>query len=251
MKCVGILQARTGSTRLPEKVLKKIKGKSLLELYVNRIKPSKQIEQIVIATTTLSEDDRIEAVTRQLGLHCFRGSENDLIDRYYQCALEFKADIIVRITPDDPFVDYQVVDRAIEIFKDNSVDFVTNHFNPTFPEGLDVEVYSMRALERCWKRAKLYSDREHVSPYIHSHQNEFKIINFEQEEDLSNYRWTIDHECDFQMASSVYDYLYEKNKIFLQQDIVELLREHPEISEMNCHIQRKEGLAVSRAKDNE
>lgn len=246
---IAVLQARIGSSRLPNKVLLKIKGKTLLELYINRVKQSRLIDKIIIATTTRSEDDEIEKISHKLGIECFRGSENDLLDRHYQCAKEYHADVVVRITPDDPFVDYRVIDRAIQIFKDNQVDFVTNHFEPTYPEGLDVEVYSIHALEKLWKEAKLFSEREHVFPYIQSNQDQFKIVNFTQDKDYSYLRWTIDYECDYKMTKVVYDYLYDKKPIFLQEDILKLLEKHPEISKMNAHIKRKEGVNRTKAND--
>jgi spore coat polysaccharide biosynthesis protein SpsF len=180
---------------------------------------------------------------------CFRGSENDLLDRYFQCAKQYNADIVVRITPDDPFVDYEVVERAIQIFLDNNVDFVTNHFEPTFPEGLDVEVYSINALTKSWNEAQLLSEREHVFPYIQNHQDLFRIINFTQENNHSHLRWTIDHQCDFEMTELIYDYLYDDKPIFLQLDILKLLEEHPEIAQMNAHINRKEGVNKTKAND--
>ena len=246
---IAILQARMGSSRLPNKVLRKIKGKTLLELYINRVKQSRLIDKIVIATTTRSGDDAIKEIASKLGIECFRGSENDLLDRYYQCAKKYHADVVVRFTPDDPFVDYQVVDKAVQIFKDNQVDFVTNHFHPTYPEGLDIEIYSIDALEKSWKEAKLLSEREHVFPYIQNHQDQFKIINFEQDEDYSHLRWTIDYECDYEMTKAIYDYLYEKKPLFLQKDILELLENLPEISEINAHIERKEGVNRTKAND--
>lgn len=246
---IAIIQARMGSTRFPNKMLRKIKGKTLLELYINRVKPSRLIDKIVIATTTKSEDDAIEETANKLGLDCFRGSENDLLDRYYQCAIEYRADVVVRLTPDDPFVDYQIIDRAIQIFKDNHADFVTNHFEPTYPEGLDVEVYSIYALKKSWKEAKLLSEREHVFPYIQNNQDQFKIINFKQEKDYSHLRWTIDYECDYEMTKLIYDYLYEEKPIFLQQDILQLLEKYPELAEMNSHIHRKEGVNRTKAND--
>jgi len=246
---IAILQARMGASRLPNKVLHKIRGKTLLELYINRVKQSRLIDKIVIATTKKVEDDVIQEVTTQLGLECFRGSENDLLDRYYQCAEKYHADVVVRLTPDDPFVDYQVIDRAIQIYKDNQVDFVTNHFEPTYPEGLDIEVYSINALKKSWKEAKLLSEREHVFPYIQNNQNQFKIINFKQRKDYSHLRWTIDYECDYEMVKVIYDYLYDKKPIFLQEDILQILEKHPEISEINSHIKRKEGVNLTKAND--
>ncbi len=246
---IAILQARMGSSRLPNKVLHKIKGKTLLELYINRVKQSRLIDKILIATTTNSGDDVIEKIASKLGIECFRGSENDLLDRYYQCAKEYHADVVVRVTPDDPFVDYRVIDQAIQIFKDNQVDFVTNHFEPTYPEGLDIEVYSIHALEKSWKEATLLSEREHVFPYIQNNQDQFRIINFKQEKDYSHLRWTIDYECDYEMAKVIYNYLYDKKPIFVQEDILKLLEKHPEISKINAHIKRKEGVNRTKAND--
>ncbi len=246
---IGILQARTGSSRLPQKVLRKIRDKTLLELYLNRAKQSQLMDKIVIATTIKPEDNIIKDIANKLEVDCFQGSEDDLLDRYYQCAAKYQADIIVRLCSDDPFVDYEVADRAIQIFKDNQADFVTNHFEPTYPEGLDIEVYSIDALGKSWKEAKLLSEREHVFPYIQNHPGNFKIINFTQEKDFSYLRWTIDYECDFEMTKIIYDYLYGEKPVFLQDDILKLLDEHPEISQINAHIKRKEGINKSKAND--
>ena len=246
---IAILQARMGSTRLPGKVLKTIKKKTLLELYINRVKPCQLIDKIVVATTDLEQDNTIEELVVRLGFECFRGSEKDLLDRYYKCACRYNAEVIVRVTPDDPFVDYRVVDRGISIFLENNVDFVTNHLTPTYPEGLDVEIYSFSALEKLWYQAKLLSEREHVFPYIQNHPEEFRIINFTQEQDSSHLRWTIDYECDYEMTKVIYEHLYDQKKLFLQKDIIQLLQKNPEIAEMNAHIQRKEG--VNRTKTND
>ena len=246
---IAILQARMGSTRLPGKVLKTIKKKTLLELYINRIKPCQLIDEIVVATTDLEQDNTIEELVVRLGFECFKGSEKDLLDRYYKCACRYNAEVIVRVTPDDPFVDYQVVDRGISIFLENNVDFVTNHLTPTYPEGLDVEIYSFSALEKLWYQAKLLSEREHVFPYIQNHPEEFRIINFTQEQDSSHLRWTIDYECDYEMTKVIYDHLYEQKQIFLQEDILQLLQKYPEITRMNAHIQRKEGFNRSISND--
>jgi spore coat polysaccharide biosynthesis protein SpsF len=248
-KIIAIAQARIGSTRLPGKVMMKIKDKTLLELYINRVRPSKYIDKIIIATTVNSADDIIEQLAVKIGIECFRGNENDLLDRYYQCAKKYNANLIVRITPDDPFVDHEVIDRAIDIFINDKVDFVTNHFDPTYPEGLDIEVYSFAAMEKSWKEAKLLSEREHVFPYIQNNPDKFKIVNFKQEKDYSHLRWTIDHACDFEMTKKIYDFLYDKKQIFLQEDILKLIGEHPEIAEMNSHIKRKEGINKTKAND--
>lgn len=246
---VGIIQARTGASRLPKKVMLKIMGKTLLEHYVHRVSRSALLDEIVIATTRKPEDDVIIDEAEKLGVNSFRGSEHDLLERYYKCAQKYDATVVVRLTADDPFVDPEVVDRAVGIFLDNNVDFVNNHFDPTYPEGLDIEVYSMKALEKSWKEAMLLSEREHVFPYIQNHPEFFKTITFRQYRDLSYLRWTIDYDCDFQMTKRVYDHLYDGKKVFLQEDILELLEKHPEISRMNAHIRRKEGVNKTKAQD--
>jgi spore coat polysaccharide biosynthesis protein SpsF (cytidylyltransferase family) len=247
---VAIIQARTGSSRLPNKVLSEVAGTSLLELYVNRVRKCLLLDKIVIATTNKQEDGAIELLANHIGIEVYRGSENDLLDRYYKCAIEHKAEVVVRLTPDDCFVDPPTVDRAVQIFKDNKVDFVTNHFDPTFPEGLDVEVYSINALKKSWELAKLASEREHVFPYIQNNQEQFKIINFKQDINYSHLRWTIDYECDLDMMKVVYNHLYGKNPCFQQDDIISLLEEHPEIATINSHIKRKEGVNKTKAMDN-
>ena len=245
----AILQARTGSTRLPNKVLKKIYGKTLLELFVNRIRSSSLIEKIIIATTSNADDNVIEELAQEIGVDCFRGNENDLLDRYYCCAKQFNVDPILRITPDDPFVDYQIIEKGVKIYRNTTVNFVTNHFEPTYPEGLDIEIYSFETLEKCWKRAKLASEREHVFLYIQNHPEEFKIVNFGQERNYSHLRWTIDYQCDFEMTKAIYRHLYVQNHVFLQDDILKLLRKYPEIAELNSHIGRKEGINKSKSLD--
>lgn len=247
---IAIIQARMGSTRFPGKVLKSINGKSLLELYINRVKPAKFIDKIVVATTTNPNDAVIERAALDAKVEAFRGSENDLLDRYYMCAKHYgKPTGVVRLTSDDVFVDHEVIDHAISIHKAEHVDFVTNHFEPTYPEGLDVEVYSFDCLEKAWKNATLLSEREHVFPFIQNHPEQFKIINFKQKKDYSSLRWTVDYECDYEMTKAVYGHLYKKTPIFLQNDIIELIEQYPDIAKINSHIKRKEGVNKSKAED--
>ena len=247
---IAIIQARMGSTRFPQKMMKSIFGKPLIELYVNRVKPSKLIDQIVIATTTKPEDNVFEKIATKAEIELFRGSENDLLDRYYMCAKHYGTPTgVVRLTSDDVFVDHEVIDHAIAVYQAEQVDFVTNHFEPTYPEGLDVEIYRFDTLEKAWRNATLLSEREHVFPFIQNHPEQFKIINFKQKKNYSHLRWTIDYECDYDMAKLVYNHLYEKKPIFLQKDIIEIIRQYPEIAKVNSHIKRKEGVNKSKAED--
>ncbi len=246
---IAIIQARIASTRFPGKVLKKILGRSVLEHYLFRVKHSKSLDKIVVATTVDTRDDAIESLVERLGVSCFRGSETDLLDRYYQCAKKYGAETVVRLTSDNPFVDYRIIERALSIIEHEKVDLVTNHFRPTYPEGLDIEVYSFEALQHSWRNARKPSEREHVFPYIYNHRDRFRIINFTQDRDWSRFRLTMDYECDYQVAVLIYQELYRENSVFLQEEIVAFLEEHPEIVDMNSHIKRKEGVDKSIAED--
>jgi len=246
----GILQARISSTRLYSKILKKIKNKTLLELYVNRIKKSKCLDKIIIATSIKEENDIIKDISKSLNIDCFRGSENDLIDRYYKCAKKYNVKIIIRLCSDDPFVDYNIIDRSIKIFQKNKNEMaiVTNHLYPSYPEGLDIDVFSFKGLEKCWIESQLESEREHVFPYFF-YSGKFKIINFKQKINYSHLRWTLDYEEDFEMTKKIYEHLYDKNPYFVQKDILELLEKYPEIKNINSGIKHYEGIKKSFKKD--
>lgn len=252
MNIHGIIQVRLGSTRFPNKVLEKINGKTLLELYIERVNHCKLINNgLIIATTENSYEEIYEIFRNKHDIGIFVGSEEDVIDRFYRCAREFNSDIIVRLTPDDPFPDPDVIDFAIKKLVNNpGYDFITNHFNPSFPEGLDIEVYAFSTLARMWKKASLKSEREHLYPYILNHKNEFDIFEFKNElGNYSNLRWTIDHPEDLEMTKEVYKYLYKENEIFKQKDILDLLEKYPEISKINSNIERKEGLKITQKED--
>lgn len=242
----AIVQARMGSTRLPGKVLKKIAGKPLLEHIIDRVRESHLIEKIVIATTIKSEDQVISQVATHLSVESYVGSENDVLDRFYQSAKTYHADIIVRITPDDPFKDPNVIDKIINYYllHRGDVDYVSNTIYPTYPEGLDVEIFSFKALEKAWKEAKKPSEREHVTPYIWNHPELFRLANVENKKDLSHLRWTLDNERDLKFAREVYKTLYKGN-IFLMEDILNLLTENPELIEINKGAVRNEGYKKS------
>lgn len=247
----GIIQSRTGSNRCSFKVLKKIKNKTLVELYVERVRKSLLIDKIIIATTINKQDDIIEKISKKIDIDCFRGSEDDLIDRYYKCSKKYNVDIVVRLCNDDLFVDYEVIDRAIKIFNNNQdkMAIVTNHFKPTYPEGLDIDVFSFKGLEKSWKESTLKSEREHVFPYFFKNKNKFKIINFEQKNNYSYLRWTIDYEDDFKMVKEVYKHLYDEKQYFVQKDILKLLEEYPEIIKINSDIGHYEGIKKSFKED--
>ena len=240
MKIVAIIQARINSSRLPNKVLHDLSGKSLLEHVVLRLKPSKKINKIVVATTTRLHDDQIEDLCKRLEIDCYRGSETNVLERYFEASELFKADIIIRITADDPFKDYRIIDNAIDILIEKKLDFVCNNNPPTFPEGLDVEVITFEALKNSYLNATTDFQREHVTQYIHQNQSKYKIYNIQNASNLSDYRWTIDTLEDLTFARKVYDKLYVNNKIFLTEQILALLQNEPALQLINANVAKSD-----------
>jgi spore coat polysaccharide biosynthesis protein SpsF len=227
---VAIVQARMGSTRLPGKVMASIVEKPMLWHIIERVKKSKLIDDVLIATTLNKEDDVIECFSAQNRIGCFRGSENDVLDRYYQVAKVNEIRHIVRITADNPFQDPHVNDEVIKIYLENNVDFVSNVVEKTYPNGLNVEVFSFQALEKAWKEARTPYEREHVTQYIFLNPTKFKVINVRYDgENLSHLRWTVDTEEDLTFARTVYQKLYQRERMFYMDDILKLLREYPNL----------------------
>lgn len=248
-KIVAIIQVRMDSTRFPKKALAEILGQPMTIRLLERVKKSRLINEIVVATTTRSIDDPLAEVVREYGISIFRGSYQDVLDRYYQTAKNFHADIIVRITGDCPLIDPIIVDLVIQLFLDNEYDYVNNTLVPTYPDGLDVEVFSFKTLEETWKEATLLSEREHVTPYIKKHPEKFRIGHIGNEVDLSHLRWTVDREKDLEFVREIFKRLYNKKPFFLMDDIVQLLRKHPELKEINLGIWRNESYLKSLQKD--
>ena len=238
---VAIIQARMGSTRLPGKTLADVHGKPLLAHVIERVNASQAIRSIMIATTTQPIDLQISAMATQCGVGSYAGSVSDVLDRYYQVGMLVSADVIVRITADDPFKDPQVIDKVVRYFLDHpGLDYASNTIEPSYPEGLDVEVFSFGALQRAWREAKLPSEREHVTPYVWENPNEFNVANIKHHEDLSHLRWTIDYEEDLRFAREVYARLHH-GQVFLMEEILALLRQEPELERINEGVQRNEG----------
>jgi spore coat polysaccharide biosynthesis protein SpsF (cytidylyltransferase family)/predicted dehydrogenase len=242
----AIIQARMSSTRLPGKVLLNIQGKPLLGHVIYRIKASRLINQIVIATSSNEKDRAIINFAQQCGIPYYVGSEDDVLDRFYQTARSFGADVIVRITSDDPFIDPEVIDRVVTFYLNHqdSLDYASNWIKPTYPEGLDVEVFSFAALEKAWLEAKKPSEREHVTPYIWNHPELFRLSNIENEEDLSNLRWTVDIEADLRFTREIYARLYH-GQVFLMKDVLALLSREPELNLINSGVAKRAGYLKS------
>lgn len=238
-----IVQARINSTRLPGKVMMDISGKPMLLHIINRIKPCKTINKIIIATTKRDEDQAIIELAKNSNIETFSGDENDVLDRYYQAAKAFKGNVIVRVCGDCPLIDYELIDRFVLFYLNNSskFDYVGMGENSHYPYGLDVEVFSFKALEKAWKEAKLSSEREHVTPYIWKNTNLFRCTFLKSDEDLSNFLWAVDRQEDLNFIRKIYDNLYDTNKIFLTNDVLKLLKENPNLLEINKNSIRREG----------
>jgi len=236
----AIVFARTFSTRLPNKVMIEIQGKSILEHIIARVGRSRYLQKIVLATTTNQLDDIIEKIGLQLGIDVYRGSELDVLDRCYQAAKQFAIDPIVRVTGDDPFKDPDIIDEAIEIYRKNDAqyDIVCNTLEPTFPEGLDVEVISFSSLERSWKESSNKEDREHVTKYILDNKEMFRVFNFKNPEVLSNIRLTLDTTEDLKLIRSVYDALYPKSNHVSWKDVIAYLHSNPALLETNKSVKK-------------
>ena len=241
MKVVCIIQARVGSTRLPKKVLKDICGKTVLEHDIERLKRVKNIDQVVIATTIEEKDIEIVKEANRLGVSCFRGSESDVLARYYYTAKEFNADVVVRVTSDCPLLDSEVTGNVIQYYLDNNekYDYVSNTLERTFPRGLDTEVFSFKALEKAFNEADLESDREHVTPYIWRNSDIFRNFQYKRKNDYSDLRLTLDTEEDLKLIEEVYNELYSKKSDFNLNDIINLFIKRPELKLINAEIEQK------------
>ena len=242
MKTVAIIQARMGSTRLSGKVMKNLLGKTVLAHVIERVKQSKHIDDIVIATTVSENDGVIEEEAIRCGVNCYRGSEDDVLSRYYLAAKENKADIIVRITSDCPLIDPMVTDKVIEYYKTHDYPYVSNG-DPdpsliTYPRGLDTEVFSYEGLEEAYLNAKKPYQREHVTPYLY--EDGKRLYHLKNDKNYSKCRWTLDTEADWKLISKIYEYLYKGIHNFYMEDVVRLMDEHPELYDINKDIKQKD-----------
>ena len=245
-KNLCIIQARFGSTRLPGKVLIPIGDKVLLEHVVARVNQANRIDKIIIATTNNKPDDVTEKLVQKIGIECFRGPNEDVLGRLWQCAekyLEFEN--IIRITGDCPLIDPRVIDEVIEFFEKEKVDYASNVLVETYPDGMDVEIFTRRALQESAKKAKLPSEREHVTLYIRNNPN-FSKANFAHKENLSHFRLTVDNQEDLEVIK----FLIENSTPTASfQEYISLLIKNPDIMSKNSKIKRNEGLTKSIKKD--
>ena len=225
-----------GSSRLPKKVLMKLGRKTTLEYMIERVKKSKLIEKVVVATTNDPKDDQIFDLCRKKKINCFRGSENDVLDRYYQTSKKYNASIVVRLTSDCPLIDPNLIDLTIKLYINNNVDYASNTVPPEnkkFPDGTDVEVFSFQLLEKAWIEATNPNDREHVTFFFWKNNNGFKTILLDNNEDWGKYRITIDYPEDLELVREIILKLSEKNKYGYVHEIVDILKNYPELVKIN------------------
>lgn len=238
IKIVTVIQARTGSTRLPDKIFMPLAGRPLLLSMIQRVQNSNRAGQIVVATTTEQDDDKVEELCTFSNINLYRGHPTDLLDRHFKAALEYNADAVVKIPSDCPLIDPNIIDRVIEYYLNNiaKYDYVSNLHPATYPDGNDVEIFSMPSLKAAWENAARDLEREHTTPYFWENPDKFRIGNVEWETGLDysmSHRFTIDYMEDYLFIKAVYDELYDSNPKFSLSDILELLERKPEIKRLN------------------
>jgi spore coat polysaccharide biosynthesis protein SpsF len=236
------------STRLPGKVLADVCGRPLLHYVISRVRQARTLNLFAVATSDQSTDDVIENFCQANAVNCFRGSQNDVLDRYYCAAKHFQADIIVRLTADCPLLDPAIIDKVVDKFLAGNFDYCSNTQEPSYPDGLDTEVFTWNALERSWHEAHLPSEREHVSPYIIKNSGLFRLGSVKHNQNLSELRWTVDQPEDLDLIRQIYGHLLDKNNFGLK-DLVALYCEHPEFTAINTGVDRNEGYRRSLRDD--
>ncbi len=248
IRTVCIIQARMSSTRLPGKVLLPLAGRAVLAHVLERLSCCTTLSEVVVATSDDVSDDVLAQWCLGQGVQVFRGSLNDVLDRYYQCALSHQAQAVVRITADCPALDPTLVDEVVQGFQAGEHDLF--YLGGEFPDGLDCAVFSFSALQTAWREAKLPSEREHVGPYVVNHPEWFRIGHLDKFKGLAHHRWTLDEPRDLVFLQSVFERLQRPvGQPFLTQDLLDLLDREPELMEANDGIVRNEGLIKSLAAD--
>jgi spore coat polysaccharide biosynthesis protein SpsF (cytidylyltransferase family) len=251
MRIIAVTQARLGSTRLPGKILKEVDGTTLLGLHIHRVLKSKKIDELMVATTISPDDDAIERFANEKKLASYRGSVNDVLDRFYQAIKNKNADYVVRLTSDCPLIDASLIDKIVAYAVDNKLEYCSNTLDPHYPDGQDVEVFTFAALEQAWREAKLISEREHVTPFIWKNSSFkdgtlFKSDNFAEGYNFGHLRMTVDEMKDYELVKTLIRAL-GKEASWL--DYANYLQEHEAVREINNTITRNEGYSKSLEKE--
>ena len=240
---IAFIQARMGSIRLPNKLMKMVNGKPLIEYLLLRVAKAKLIDKIVVATSVNSNNDALVSFVNSIGFETYRGSEQDVLSRFYEAAKFYNATTVLRITADCPLVDSILIDSLIQDYFKSDSDYTTNTLPPTYPDGLDVEVFSFKSLEQAYREATAPNEREHVTPYIR-YSGKFTIQNRINEINYSDRRWTVDEEDDFEVVANVFKY-FNPDIYFDWNKIIEFENLNPDFFQKNKHIQRNEGAELT------
>lgn len=251
MHYAAMIQARCGSSRLPNKILMELCGKPVLQWVIERVRKSKYMDEVIVVTSIEPQNLKVLRLCADLGIRVFAGSENDVLDRYYQMAKLLQPKYVVRVTADCPCYDWALLDQAIEALKPET-DYLSD-FGETLPDGLDLEIMRLEALETSWKEATLVSEREHVTQFIRKNPERFVHQNFETPvPGIGHLRWTLDEHEDFVLIEKIYTHFLQKqNMNFGLADILKFIEAHPELSQLNTKFSRNEGLAKSLIADRE
>jgi spore coat polysaccharide biosynthesis protein SpsF len=239
MKAVIISQARMTSTRLPGKVLREVLGKPLLAFQIERLRQATVVDEIIIATTKNAADDPIVDLCEKLGVSYYRGSEDDVLARFYYAASQANADVVIRVTSDCPLIDPAIIEHIVKTYADNSFDYVSNTLVRTYPRGMDVEIFNYQALAQAFNEAELQPEREHVTPFIYNRPGRYKLGTVQDRQDNSSYRWTVDTVEDFNLIKEILEYVYPQNRYFTMQDCLMAYECNPHWLSINAHIEQK------------
>ena len=243
-----IVQARLGSSRLPRKTMMKIdEENTVLSFLLNQLKHSQLIEKTIVATTDLEEDDEIFNYVKKLGMECFRGSANDVLDRHFQCAKKYNFSKIIRIPSDKPLIDPEIVDMVVRKFNELNYDYVTNFQPYTFPYGTEVEIFDFDTLKKCWEDSELPSEREHVTSYIYKNKQKFHCHNVSHQQNYSHLRWEVDRIEDLELVRKLVSMI--KSRPILMKHILEIWKIQPEIFQKNTQNNPNEGYLKSLKED--
>ncbi|MGO4659910.1 NTP transferase domain-containing protein [Ensifer sp. 2YAB10] len=249
MTVMALLQARSSSTRLPGKVLKPLLGEPMILRQIERLRRARNIDRLMVVTSDNSSDDELAACCVAAGVEVFRGSLDDVLDRFYSAVKDIRPQHVVRLTADCPLADPEVIDAVIDFYRDGDFDYASNVLEPTYPDGLDAEVFRFSVLETIWQEASLASQREHVTSFIYQHPERFRLGCLKRESDLSALRWTVDEPSDLEFVTAVYGALYRDNPAFLMADVLRLLAQRPELIEINAGQLRNAGYVKSLVQD--
>jgi len=248
----AIIQARMGSSRLSGKIMLEACNKPLLKHMIERIQFTETVDEIVVATSTNKHDDIIEDFCKENKILCFRGSENDVLSRYKMAADMVHADIIVRLTSDTPLLDHIILDKVVQVYTKNKYDYVSNclPLPRTYPDGMNVEVFSKKILDEMYYNAKKPSEREHVSLYVVMQPKKYKMYRVDYLNDVSHYRFNLDYELDYKLIKEIFENLYYENQHFTMEDIIKFLETNSSIFDINSKIKPYEGILKSFEDDN-